>query len=399
MKTPKAFISISASLFLSSFVLSCVSKEKSAQEAPTAATVQLLRLDNAPVLGKTKSGQEIKLGGFSGLYFVKKENDQYHFLSLTDRGPNAEEIEQGPKKKIRPFLLPEFSPQLIALHTDLANNQIVVDSQRAFLDSKGNGLTGFPPSVSAVGSEKKIETPSDIYGKVLKNVKAGVDPEGFCVFKNTYMISEEYGPDVLQFDQATLKQIKRFSAGKGLPAEYALRKTNRGLEGLTCDETHAYLFLQSPLKKTEKEIDQNHIRLAKLNPVTSQTEKEYFYPVNSKEADKIGDLTRVRDQVFIVIEQNGKVGKEGYRKIFKIDLAKADAENRLMKELVVDLNDVKFEFAEKIEGIAVIDEKTFAVVMDNDFGLEGHLNLQTGNVTFTADPHTYLGIIHLANPL
>lgn len=395
MKTLKVCSFALVSLSLSSFLLSCASTKEKATPEALKPSVQLLRLDNAPVLGKTKSGQEIKLGGFSGLYFVKKENDQYHFLSLTDRGPNAEEIELSKKNKIRPFLLPDFSPQLIELHTDLASNQIIIDSHRAFLDDKGKGLTGFPPVASSLDKEKKIETPSDIYGKVLKNVKAGVDPEGFCVFKNTYMISEEYGPDVLQFERSSLKQIQRFSPGKGLPAEYALRKTNRGIEGLTCDESYAYLFLQSPLKKTEKEIDQNHIRLAQLNPVTAKTEKEYFYPVNPKEADKIGDLTLVREGVFLVIEQNGKIGRDGYRKVFKIDISKADSENRLTKELVVDLNDVKFDFAEKIEGIAVIDSKTFAIVMDNDFGLEGHLDVKTGNVTFTADPHTYLGIVTL----
>jgi hypothetical protein len=360
--------------------------------------IQILRLENPPLLGQTKAGQDIQLGGFSALHFVKKENHKIHLMSITDRGPNAEEIGLKEGGKIRPFLLPDFSPQLIEFTADTLTEAFTVQVYRPFLNSDGKGLTGFPPPEKSVSKDKKIETPSDIYGKILKDVKAGIDPEGFCVFKNTYLVSEEYGPDLLQFN-LDLKLINRWSPGKGLPADFALRKTNRGLEGLACDQNYAYLFLQSPLKKTEKNLDQEHVRLAQFNPLTGKTEKEFYYPVISKEADKIGDLTIVRENIFLVIEQNGKIGPEGYRKIFRIDISKTDSQNRLSKELVVDLNTLKFDFPEKIEGITVIDPQTIAIVIDNDFGLAGPIDLKTGSVTFSADPHTYLGIIHLDKPL
>ena len=360
--------------------------------------IQIFRLENPPLLGTTKAGQEIFLGGFSGLHFVKQEAGKVHFMSVTDRGPNAEEIEIGKGGKIRPFLLPDFSPRLIEFSADTSSSTLSVESHRAFLGADGTGLTGFPPPPQKIDKDKKIETPSDIYGKVLKDVRPGVDPEGFCVFQNTYLVSEEYGPDLLQFDQ-NLKQINRWSPGKGLPAEFALRKTNRGIEGLACDKTHAYLFLQSPLKATKKELDLEHVRLAKFNPLSGKTESEFYYPVISKAADKIGDLTIVRNNVFLVIEQNGKIGPEGYRKIFKIDISKVDSRNVVEKELIVDLNELKFDFPEKIEGITVIDEKTIALVIDNDFGLAGPINLKTGEVTFSPDSRTYLAIIHLEKAL
>lgn len=360
--------------------------------------IQILRLQKPPSLGKTLAGQLIHLGGFSGLHFVKKENHTIHLMSITDRGPNAEEIGLEGGGKIRPFLLPNFSPQLIEFTADTLTEAFTVQAHRPFLNADGSGMTGFPPSAASVDKDKKIETPSDIYGKELKNVKAGIDPEGFCVFNNTYLISEEYGPDLLQFN-LDLKLINRWSPGKGLPSEFALRKTNRGIEGLACDKNYAYLFLQSPLKKTEKDLDQEHVRLVQFNPVTGKTEKEFYYPVDSKEADKIGDLTLVRENVFIVIEQNGKVGPQGYRKLFRIDLSKADKQNRLTKELIVDLNTLKFDFPEKIEGITVIDPATIAIVIDNDFGLAGPIDLRSGSVAFAIDAFTYLGIIHLDKPL
>jgi 3-phytase len=382
-------------LIFSGFLLSCAST--SSKEA-SQMKIQIFRLESPPLLGKTKAGQDIYLGGFSGLHFVKKENDKFFFMSITDRGPNAEELENNKGVKVRPFLLPDFSPQLIEFNADVLSSLLNVDANRPFLGTDAKGLTGFPPSAKLVGKDKKIESPSDIYGKNLKDIKAGIDPEGFCVFRHTYLISDEYGPDLLQFDY-NLKLINRWSPTNGLPPDFALRKTNRGIEGLACDANYAYLFLQSPLKKTEKELDQEHVRLAQFNPLTGKTEKEFYYPVNGKEADKIGDLTIVRENVFLVIEQNGKIGPEGYRKLFRIDLSKVDSQNRLTKELIVDLNTLKFDFPEKIEGITVIDPSTVAIVIDNDFGLAGPIDLKTGEVTFSKDPHTYLGIIHLDKAL
>lgn len=385
----------SVALVLCSFLLSCAS---TLSKGTSQMKIQILRLDKPPSLGPTKAGQDIYLGGFSGLHFVKKDKHTIHLMSITDRGPNAEEIGLEKGGKIRPFLLPDFSPQLIEFSADLLTEAFTVQAHRPFLAADGKGLTGFPPSEKSVGKDKKIETPSDIYGKILKDVRAGIDPEGFCVFRDSYLISDEYGPDVLQFN-FDLKLINRWSPSNGLPSDFALRKTNRGIEGLACDKNYAYLFLQSPLKKTEKDLDQEHVRLAQFNPLTGKTEKEFYYPVNSKEADKIGDLTIVRENVFLVIEQNGKIGPDGYRKLFRIDLSKADSQNRLSKELIVDLNTLKFDFPEKIEGITVIDPQTVAIVIDNDFGLAGPIDLKTGKVTFSADPHTYLGIIHLDKPL
>ncbi|MDO9183881.1 MAG: hypothetical protein Q7U04_15810, partial [Bacteriovorax sp.] len=77
----------------------------------------------APLAGKTVSGQEIFLGGFSGLMLKEVLNkDELIFQTITDRGPNGymnENLE-------RPFLIPEFSPQIPTLKINLKENSFEV---------------------------------------------------------------------------------------------------------------------------------------------------------------------------------------------------------------------------------------------------------------------------------
>jgi len=59
-----------------------------------------------PSIGATAAGQQLFLGGFSGLHFegVDPKTGRYKFITHTDRGPNAE-----PTGILRPFLLPNSS--------------------------------------------------------------------------------------------------------------------------------------------------------------------------------------------------------------------------------------------------------------------------------------------------
>ena len=68
-----------------------------------------------PVIGTTLTGQEIRLGGFSGLHFegIDKKTGRYRFITNTDRGPNGE-----PTGINRPFLLPEFTPEIVRFELD-----------------------------------------------------------------------------------------------------------------------------------------------------------------------------------------------------------------------------------------------------------------------------------------
>ena len=119
-----------------------------------------------------------------------------------------------------------------------------------------------------------------------------MDSEGFCFFNKTILVSEEYVPELLQFDM-NLILIKRWSPGFGLPKELSLRKANRGLEGHACDANNAFSLIQSPLKNNLAQ-DSGKIRLIQFHPITQKTEKQFFYPIQPEIADKLGDLTLVK---------------------------------------------------------------------------------------------------------
>lgn len=376
--------------FISIGFMSCTHKtEKSRSDN---SKIEIYELNTDFVIGTTKAGQKVPLGGLSALQFKKFEGSKYYFYTITDRGPNAEIIEnlEGVGRNARPFLLPEYSPLLIEISTSGDKASFKVEKHVSFNIKKNLPLTGLPHKSN---NPEEAELPVDIYGTKLSYDSNGADSEGFCTFNNNYLVSEEYGPDLFMFD-SKMMLLKKWTPGVGLPADFAKRKMNRGLEALACSQKFAYLMLQSPLKTGESK-DKNYIRIAKFSPVKGKTVQEYFYPVNSKQADKIGDISLISEDKLLVLEQNGILGsKDGVRKIYKIDLTKANSDGQLQKELVVDLNTLGFDFVEKIEGLAYIDSKTLAVVTDNDFALDGPQDEKSGIYKFQKKP-SYLAIIHL----
>ena len=129
--------------------------------------------------------------------------------------------------------------------------------------------------------------------------------------------------------------------------------------------------------------------------------KEFHYPVESKKADKIGDLTLIKDKKLLVIEQNGKLGKENsVRALYKVDLAQANEKGELTKELVVDLNEMGLDQLEKIEGVSVIDSQHLALVNDNDFGVESDFKEKENKLSYTIkNAPSYLILITLPKKL
>ncbi|HIV72362.1 MAG TPA: esterase-like activity of phytase family protein, partial [Candidatus Aquabacterium excrementipullorum] len=112
----------------------------------------------------------------------------------------------------------------------------------------------------------------------------------------------------------------------------------------------------------------------------------------------IGDMTAVNDHEFLVIERNGGTATTTlapFKKIFKIDLKKVDAEGFVQKTEVVDLmniadpNDLNgdgsttFTFPYvTIEDVLVLDERTLLVINDNNYPGGGGRTLASDNTEF-----------------
>lgn len=403
----KSFLKL---MVLTSALMACQTKP-----APSTATtdiaphMSIYKLKQAPVVAKTKAFQELTLGGLSALQWVPKTSDLpvdvlqdpniLVFQAITDRGPNGLEADVQIKKetvKARPFLVKDFSPQLVTLKVKKDSHRFEVVSMVLFYDQNKKQINGLPPSEKFRNSETKYESAVDLFGQPVQQKGFGMDSEGFCRTDEALYVSDEYGPFLMKFNlQRQLQTV--WSPGQGLPAVIAHRKMNRGFEGLTCDAKFVYVMLQSPLK-SDLPQDQNKIRLVQFNPATGKTEKEFFYPVDEKRADKIGDIALVDSNHLLVIEQNGLTGEKGAQDLFMVDLRQADAQGLLTKKKVVDLNKLGFNFAEKIEGLTVVDSKTIALVTDNDFGLSGPVDFKSGRVD-VRQSDSYLVVIGLEQPL
>lgn len=310
------------------------------------------------------------------------------FYAITDRGPNADiPTYRNHDGKIVPgkfFPTPKFAPSIGIIKVEPSKDKAeIVKSIPLKVD--GKKITGKVIPAGDVGST----------GEVALNFKMqdlgtdvnGLDTEGLSVDKDgNFWISDEYGPFIVKANKQG-EILEKFVPGNGLPKVLAQRVPNRGSEGLTIDENGDIVAeIQSPLDidgKTAKTA--KYTRIVKLNPNTKEV-KMYAYPVDTGYknfgAAKLGDITSIGNNQFLVIEQGKQHGKM-QNLIYKIDLTGASEipdngdleEGKLAnvvpvkKELVLDLRANGWNI-EKAEGLALLpDRQTIAVVNDNDFGI------------------------------
>lgn len=356
---------------------------------------------------------DLPWGGFSGLHFQEKDSEgNLFFWTLTDRGPNGDEIKKGHEIQ-RAFLKPDFTPSILRLKFSPKLKTLDIVQVIPFKNSKNELMSGLPPKNNK--KNQKFELAIDDKGKALPTDEAGVDSESIAVDSNKHFwIGEEYLPSILEFSPEG-KLLSRIAPAADehkkleknqLPFDYHFRKLNRGFEALSYFNHKIFLMTQSPLVIPDQEIKAHFIRIAVFNTETRKYEAEYLFPLLDKNADKIGDMQMINDHQFYVIEQNGDVGAKGIHNIFKGDLAKAtnlmlhsfknmpeknnsfsNDFNFVQKELIVNLADTGYSEFEKIEGLTIIDENTLAIINDNDFGVEDN--------KMKDHKKTVLGIIHL----
>lgn len=359
----------------------------------TSPTAEIISFDEVPVIGFTDSGDAVRLGGFSALHFVENENNVFYFKTITDRGANAGETEvtiDGKKITARPFLIPEFAPSVVEFSFNADTKKVSVLNRTPLKDEDGEALSGLPPKpLAGQVMESAIDTDSNL----LDSDELGVDSEGYCQAAGYRFVSEEYNPALLMFDKNLVLE-KQWVPGRGLPLALAKRLPNRGLEALDCDSQFAYMMLQSPLE------GEQHVRFIVFDWHNEKTVGEYLYPVDAMKADRIGDLAIVNGQKFVVIEQNGKAGVEkGIRNVYLVDLKSAGPGGALKKDFLLNLNSLGLHNFEKIEGITVVDNRTIALIVDNDFGLTGAYDKTAQRFETKPDSRSYFILVKLPTAL
>lgn len=313
--------------------------------------VALLILVSCATASKKKETFITELPEFkanSGLFLEKQNGDEFILWTHTDRGPNGTETKSG-SEILRPFFEPEFHPYWLQFSFNIKTREVKT-LKKVSLD------------VSGLPNQQGDELPVDMKGKVLKRDPNGVDPESLCFDGKYAWMGEEYRPSILKID-LNGKVLSRYVPGKALPPIIRKRKMNRGFEGLTYFNDKVYAILQSPLP-----ADKNMIRIMEFDPSSETVTREYLYPLDSMNADKIGDLTVTSDGTFYVIEQNSEIGPKSFHKIYSFKLG---GSYQVQKQFEVDLVKEGFGFADKLEGLVVTDDY-FIVVNDNDFGIENN---------------------------
>jgi hypothetical protein len=417
------------------------------QPPQTAASYEW---NDRPLVGITAAGQPIKLGGFSGLSYEGITADgKLKFITMTDRGPNAE-----PTGIKRPFLLPSFNPRLVRFTVDPRNGRFKLTDQIALRAANGRSLTGLPNTALSADANQPYndEVPVDLRNNVLPLDPLGGDFEGVAVADDgTFWLPDEYRPAIYHFSKHG-RLLERFvpigthaaageptpvagTAGKfgieALPAVIAQRRQNRGMEAIAIQNGKVYAFVQSPIRNPATLSNgalngMQNVRLVEFDPAT-RTTRQFVYLMDNPpavgaddtRADKIGDMTAVPGGGFLVVERDDdSVLKDAIetitKKVYAASLTGATDISNLgsfdvgggvlkavdqmsaaelaavgvvpvQKKLHVDLAQAGYAGVEKIEGLALLPTGQLALMNDNDFGV-AQIVVDTATGRFTLAP-------------
>ncbi len=348
-------------------------------------------------------------GGFSGLIYQGRDESTgaLLFVTHTDRGPNdnGKAVFPGSGGKPGPvqiFFDPKFQPSLVFLKLDFVKGELTVSKKIGLRTIDGKAVTGLPnrpepPSADSTGDE--IPTDADL--KIIKSNPMGLDLEAIVHAQDgSYWMGDEYRPSLCRFSKEGVLLDRLIPEGAGkvmgreiLPAIFKKRTQNRGFEGVARVGNKIYGFLQSPL------ISKHRTKLVRIVEYDTKADRAtgvFLYNLDSEVGDrKLGDVTALPNGKFLVLEQTGEKGARTDKKIYRIDLSQAtnllsrpglvnedlEALNETelsvrgvkpgTKGLIFDLAAAGYRFTEKAEGLTFIDNRTLAVVNDNDFGING----------------------------
>ncbi|GHJ48288.1 glycerophosphoryl diester phosphodiesterase [Catellatospora sp. TT07R-123] len=200
-----------------------------------------------------------------------------------------------------------------------------------------------------------------------------------------YWIGDEFGPYLLHFDRAgrllaapiPLEGVHapESAARDGVTANLP---SSKGFEGMAASPDGRYLY---PLLEGTVAGDvPGTLRISQFDrAANAYTGRRWAYPLAAT-GNAIGDFIAVDKQRFLVIERDNAQGDAAaFKKIFLVDLADRDRDGLADKSLVADLLAIadpqhlggtadvfRFPF-QTIEDVLILDNRTLAVLNDNNF--------------------------------
>lgn len=219
-------------------------------------------------------------------------------------------------------------------------------------------------------------------------VLTGADLDVESIVKDAdggYWLGDEFGPYLLHFDRAG----RLLAAPVPLPGvhspESAVRdgvpanlNGSKGFEGMAASVDDRYLY--PLLEGTVAGDTPGTLRINQFDRVGgAYTERRWMYRMEAA-TNAIGDFIAVDRERFLVIERdNGQADDAVLKKIFMVDLSDRDHDGLVEKTLVADLLAIadpqhlggsadvfRFPFV-TIEDVLILDNRTLAVLNDNNF--------------------------------
>ncbi|MCC6282842.1 MAG: esterase-like activity of phytase family protein, partial [Saprospiraceae bacterium] len=368
--------------------------------APQGFRLKKYKFDEMPIVG-THNGLIVKEGGVSGIIYQNGV-----FFLLSDRGPNADVTAGSAAKGKSPLLFPfpKYAPKI--WQATLEGDKLQVMRKYVIKRPDNSNASGLPlpPGHGNTGEMAW----SDTLGTTIPFDAWGLDAEGLTRDPNgDWWVCEEYGTSIWQLD-AQFKVKKRYTPFPSQPEDVPLdaawgkRRPNRGFEGITCTPNgKIYALLQSPANiPDEKTGQQSRLhRLLEIDPKKGLT-RTFIYEHAAAQGNirsqdmKIGDIAAINNTEFLVLE-HAERKKESVKNVYKISIENATAlsatapssilveplidANTLItkgiypvkKQLFADLTQLGWERDhDKPEGLTVMNDSTFAVINDNDFGID-----------------------------
>jgi hypothetical protein len=256
------------------------------------------------------------------------------FYGLTDRGPNAD-APDGNKSE----MVPDFTPQigeftLVGGKAELVRKVTLKGPKRL----GGVPYSGRPPhdtsevidDVAATNANGGIPVPvaKDPYG---------YDSEGLVALPDgTFWVSDEYGPYLTHFD-ANGYELGRLTPYRNspdnayhtilgyLPAEFADRLKNKGMEGLTVTPDGSTLvgLMQSALQQPDLGPKASNVAPTRILTVDLHTlkTKQYLYLLDDPDdtGDANSEITALSDTKFLVDERDGNFEPFAKKTLYEVD--------------------------------------------------------------------------------
>ena len=305
---------------------SCKKNNKEITE--TAITYpEMAEASDPAILFSTKEGVKVYNGGYGSAVAVDPAAPDVFYM-LTDRGSNV----AGQAANSIIIGKPDFAPQIGKFR--LKDGKLVLEQIIELKNANGIKLNGLP---NPIGMGASGENAYDLNGQIIAANADGIDSEGLVrAADGSFWISDEYGPHIAHFDASgkTIERINPFGTGTGgrkIPAVFANRRANRGMEGLaiTPDGKTLVGMMQSPMYNPSKAATAASVVLRILTfDISTGATKQYVYLMDNVSLTGVSDIVAVNSTTFLTLERDGLYGgaatnPAAVKKVYKIDLASA----------------------------------------------------------------------------